>query len=394
MRHHMEVFFCSLCLAFAPAMAQAASAAIASVRNAAALSGNGGNGSGQEQQYENPLDKPFHPKHTYPGTNIPTNVVPIAMNSNNKHSICSAFRINKHWLSTAAHCLEDFGTKNQRVYAAIRKVDLVKKGKKSGKVLEVVLSVPTKDSPANADIYFYRQGYTTQSGQPWIKYSFAEDIALIYLEEKDSSLVKVSSSLSQLETTVDSLQAVLSEGYELPQTMVRQARAKEKTATKARKEFFGLALNDYHFFTTPPEGTFYYQGHTGHGYFFGPAEQNKPKERKEPGGETVENSSLMKEVRQFPEVHSYRFQDKNGRGSHELVWVGGDVPGISGSPIIINGFVVSNASGGRGGGKTTTPLYAPQFHQFLQQTMGKEYPKGLCLTPNFPGPLPKWEPKK
>ena len=66
----------------------------------------------------------------------------------------------------------------------------------------------------------------------------------------------------------------------------------------------------------------------------------------------------------------------------------------SGSPVIINGFVVSNTSGPNGNNTRETPLYTEQFHQFLVTSMGAEYPKGLCVQPVSEEPLPAYNPKK
>ena len=329
--------------------------------------------------FPNPLDELYRPTYAYVGTNIPINVVPISIFPAGKKggaSFCTAFRITKYWMITAAHCLEPLGTQDHRVHVDIEEIILTESSGSSvmhkAKGFEVAFSPVEKDNPPNASLYFYRQGYSTDGSSPRFGYSFAEDIALIRLDEKDPSYTRARSMLRQTKETLgeDTL-AAMSAVY--GGDILGNAERQITVAETARKKFFGQKLNEYTFFVTPPEGTFHYDGHTGYGYFFGTGSS-----RKERG---------------FPKPYAYRFQGLKDRGSHELQWSSDGPKGISGSPIIMNRFVVSNTSGADKG-YMQTPLYSVPFEAFLRRAMGKEYPQKLCLSPILEGSVPVREPNK
>lgn len=418
--HFMGVLVVFVSLLVLPVMIQAKQATVVPALAKVAVSHAGG-GASSTEAFVNPLDKPFRPKYTYQRTNIPLNVIPISMyDGRGSFAICSAFRINKHWLLTAAHCVVDFlGAKNQRISSAVRSIKLFDKainGKVVQEAFEVSLAPATKDAPANANLYFYQQGYFTKGN----KFAAADDIALIRLDEKDPSLANARQALLQAKEEFQSLEGMLPDADIL--APLRKEEKRINSAETARKKFFAQTLNDYSFFVTPPEGVFHYENHTGVAYFFAPiasSSQNNGSTWNDPSkgnNNAKQNNSSMQDFafgqnsgenngsketgnRVFPKKYTCPFLKQPDKGSHELMWNCNVPKGISGSPVIINGFVVSDMSEGKtsSDGKESqmfTPLYAPKFQQFLQRTMGKEYPKGLCVSPTFAEPVPVREPKK
>ena len=336
------------------------------------------NSSEGQQEPLSPLDEPFVPKHVYPGTSISKNVIPINMVYPGKgESICSAFRFHRNWILTAAHCMEDVvdKTNNQRLYSSVEKQD-------NGLVV-VVFAPADTEHPANANVYFYTQGYSSNEKNP---YGHSDDIALVRLDDTDTSIPKAKVNMTRAVKEAQQAQAQLELLLPEDSSLLNNAKQTSKLLQKeqkrlsmkqkVRKDFLNQTLDDYHFFVLNPVQTKELNGRSALTVRF-----------KEKGEYSLE--------RNFPDSFVWKYKGLRHGANHNVGWTFNDSSvHESGSPLIINGFVVSNASGPNGHNTRETPLYTEQFHQFLVKSMGTEYPKGICVQPVSEEPLPTYEPKK
>ena len=336
-----------------------------------------------QQEPISPLDEPFNPKHVYSGTNISKNVIPIQMvNPNKGEAICSAFRFHKNWILTAAHCMEVAveKTNNQRIYSSVEKQD--------NGLIVVVFAPADKDHPANANVYFYKQGYTSDEHTSYGKspYGHSDDIALVRLDTTDTSIPKAQANMTRAVREAKQAQAQLEQllpedsplldNTKQANRLLQKEQKRLSTKQKVRKDFLNQPLDDYHFFVLNPVQTPELNGRSAITVRF-----------KEKGEHSLE--------RNFPDSFVWKYKGLRHGANHNVGWTFNDISvHESGSPLIINGFVISNASGPTGKDTRETPLYTERFHQFLVESMGTEYPKGICVQPVSAEPLPIYEPKK
>lgn len=290
-----------------------------------------------------PLDIPFTPKYTFKG--VSRNIIPIGTkvyiqkNQNWKYSACSALRFHKYWIVTAAHCLDDVANTDQWVTASIKEHE---KG-----LYEVIVSKTSEGSLPNAKIFFIKQGYTEQD----FLSSHVDDIALIRLEKNDVNLDIVEKNLQQ----------AIQEGMGSMHLIIQQHLRNVQLAKKLRRAFLEQPLDKYRFYIT--DSTKSFVNRTASVFRF-------------PGNEKQERFS--------PEKNQFKFLgqregDNNHPTSPYMLFWQSDAPSLSGSPIIINGLSVSNASGPFGEGERVSPMYTERFHSFLKKSMGAEYTSGLCI---------------
>ena len=334
----------------------------------------GNNGAGN-QSGASVLDDPFSARYVYPGTNISKNVIPISFGANDH--ICSAFRFQRNWILTAAHCMENAvtSTTNQRIYSTVDKQD--------NGLMRVVFGQPDADHPANANVYFYKQGYSSNTNS---SSGHSDDIAIIRLEEADTSIEKAQANMTHAVQEMQQAQAQI--GQLLPAGNPLLAQVEQTDALfqkeqerlnmkhKVRRDFLNQKLDDYHFFILDPAQT----------------------------GELKNRSAVVvrfKEQRvgssdrKYPDSYVWKYKGQRHGADRILGWFfNQENVATSGSPVIINGFVVSNTSGPNGKNTRETPLYTEQFHQFLVAAMGAEYPKGLCVQPVSEEMLPASNPKQ
>jgi len=307
----------------------------------------GSSGAGAESLPIHPLDEPFTPKYTFKG--VSRNIIPIGTyvyipkNDNYKYSGCSALRFHKYWIVTAAHCLDDIGNTDRRVSVSIAEHE---KG-----LFQVILSPVEKGEPSNAEIYFIKQGYRQDSYQS----SYINDIALIRLDKKDAVLDYIEKDLKSQKNN----KLILSDQ--------KETLAKLRKMKKIRQDFIDQPLDDYRFYIT--DSTYGLVGRTATVFRF-------------PGQEGSQR-------RFSPTKHEAKFMGQyKGETAHPnmLFWNINTNKELSGSPVIINGFSVSNTSGPAEGGRAT-PMYTDRFQSFLKKSMGSDYTLGLCVKAETGDPI-------
>ncbi|MBO4675278.1 MAG: trypsin-like serine protease [Elusimicrobiaceae bacterium] len=342
------------------------------IQDTGAATGNNGAG---KQSGSSALDEPFFARHVYPGTNISKNVIPISFGANDH--ICSAFRFRRNWILTAAHCMENAVTvtTNQRIYSTIEKQD--------NGLMRAVFGQPDAQHPANANVYFYKQGYSSNSNNAS---GHSDDIALIRLDEADTSIATAQANMTraakEIQQTQAQIEQILPSGNPLL-TQVKQTdeffqkeQGRLDRKQKVRRDFLNQSLDDYHFFILDPVQAGELNNRSAVVVRF--------KEQK-----------IGSSERKYPDAYVWKYKGQRNGADRILGWFfNQEDVATSGSPVIINGFVVSNTSGPNGKNTRETPLYTEQFHQFLVTSMGAEYPKGLCVQPVSEEPLPAYNPKK
>ena len=351
----------------------------------------------QAQKAISPLDEPFTPKYVYPGTNISKNVIPIRMikmestsrsNARNNtmsqagESLCSAFRFRRNWILTAAHCVEQAvnRTNNQRIYSNV--------DKQENGVMVVVVSLPDADHPANANVYFYQQGYTSNPNTAYGHgpRGHADDIALVRLDDVDASIPLAQANITRAADETAQAQAQMEQllpkdspvvaNIEETNKFLQKAEKQLSAKQKIRKQFLDQPLDNYRFFILNPAQVGELNGRSATTVRFAVTE-DRP-------GATLK----------LPDSFVWKYKGLRNGANHNVGWTFNEITiHESGSPLIINGFIVSNASGPVGEDTRETPLYAEQFQKFLVNSMGAEYPKGLCVQPISPDPLPTYQPK-
>ncbi len=308
---------------------------------------------------------PFAIKHSYPGGGISTNVVALQMaplredGSVEDHPMpCTGFRFHERWIITAAHCLWYFGTNtNPRVTASVKQL--------SNGVWQVAMTNAKTDTPTNATIYFYRKGFREDS--PSVH---ADDIAIIGLDKEDKAISMLNQQLKQLEASSMQAQQAMAAAALNKAPAFKQSQAIVATQDKAKKEmnrtihdkkrFLQQPLDDYHFMTFSPESArIELAGKTANGYWFKhDLDQNK----------VIIN-------RQLPKIYHFWYQEIVPTEAFIVRWGFEDEPGgMSGTPLIINGYVV-----GVGSGEGKNPLLTDEFTAFLKRYMGADYKQGLCV---------------
>lgn len=126
---------------------------------------------------------------------------------------------------------------------------------------------------------------------------------------------------------------------------------------KDKKQFLQQPLDDYHFMTFSPESArIELNGKKAYGYWFEPV---------------VENQIVIN--RKLPVKYPFTFQGITSNDDHTVHWIGQEPGGMSGTPLIIKGYVV-----GLGSGEGATGLLTDDFTNFLKRYMGNDYVKGLC----------------
>ncbi|MBR3631836.1 MAG: trypsin-like serine protease [Elusimicrobiaceae bacterium] len=311
------------------------------------------------EQPASPLDEPFSVKHAYPGTNVATDLVALEIRSlNHGKGVCTGTRFHKRWIITAAHCFDKrFDTKiNPRIVFGAKQL--------ANGVWQVSISEPQPGAPTNGTLYFYRNGYSQFDA-----YAHADDIAIIGVDKEDKVMALINKNLKELDVATAQMQnvsAMMAKNKapslaQAEQATSVQAAARKKLANTIndQKRFLQLPLNAYHFMTFSPESArLELAGRKANGYWFEPVVNEATEE--------VLN-------RKLPVKYPFIYQGVP-KNQSVVQWQGEEPGGMSGTPFIINGYIVTVGSG-----EGKNPLLTDEFTAFLKRSMGADYKQGLCV---------------
>lgn len=314
---------------------------------------------GAVEKYKSPLGESFPIKHAYPGTNVATDLVALDIHSSQGKGICTGTRFHKYWIVTAAHCFDQLfdSNTNPRIVFGVKQL--------ANGIWQVGVTEPKTGMPTNGTLYFYRKGYISK---PANSYGHAEDIALIGIDKEDKAMSLMEENIKQLDAASARMQNVsammaknkapASAHAEQAASAQASARAKMASVINDKKRFLQLPLNGYHFMTFSPESArIELAGREASGFWFEPV---------------IKNEAVVDRKR--PAEYTFTYQGINESDNHTVRWQGKEPGGMSGTPFIINGYVV-----GFGSGEKTTALLTDDFTAFLKRHMGADYKQGLCV---------------
>ena len=317
----------------------------------------------QAQDWVLPLDEPFTPEQVYSSGAISKNIVPInVLRANEPPHSCTAWRFRRNWRLTAARCVKGLARKTgkQRIYSNLEVQE---------KDMAVVnFSPATAKYPSNAEMFFYHEG-TNNPRFP------ADDIVLIRLDGDDPALAEAQAGMEQAEAQIQQIQIsdgpaaqFIQQAGETVQAGKRQLSAQEKL----REDFLSQPLDAYRFLILADDQTGTLADRTATAVRF-------------------KRGSGRISSRKLPETTAWKYRNAPQRGVQTLAWSADDGLGVyeTGSPLVINGIVVSSVTNPDNKRVKRTPLFTEHFRDFLNQVMGEEFSEELCVYPVPPEPAPQ-----
>lgn len=278
-----------------------------------------------------------------------------------ERGIATAFRLHKNWFLTCAHGpFQQMNTKNKPVLAL--GVSVKERSDAPGNsapfLLVVDMTVTGKD--ANGKVFLFNPTLKldrTNTGR-------GEDLALIYVPSADPSkpaFEKANQQFQQIEEQLGPLKNTIT-GEMLAGAKSNLSSAQKKESS-LWKRFINHPIKPFHLFILSEQTLIPELGFPGVTPYSFPL-----------------TAYYIHEANSGVVTFSFVPQGTH-KGTNAIFYerVTDLIPGTSGSPMTYGNYVVSVDSA-----RNCSPMLTDKFYNWLKKTMGKDYVKGMCVTPNPP----------
>ena len=275
----------------------------------------------------------------------------------------TAFRLHKNWFLSCGHGLFQMMNKNLKKPVLRVKISVKKRPDAPGSSAPFALVVD-RDHPdaadANGKVFFLNptlQLDGTNNGR-------GEDLVLIYISDTDPSqpaLGQTKQKIQQMEEQLGPMKDMLPK--EMLAGFKNDLSAVEKEASSTWEKFLNHPIKPFHLFILSEQTVIDELGYPGITPYYFPLTAyyiHKPK------------MGVVKFT--FNPLGTHR-------GTNAIFYkrVTNLISGTSGSPMTYGNYVVSVDSA-----VNCSPMLTDKFYNWLRKTMGKDYVKGMCVTPNPP----------
>ena len=270
----------------------------------------------------------------------------------------TAFRLHKNWFLTCAH--GPFQQKNPRNLSVLNVgIGVIGRPDAPGNSAPFTLTVDMNPvQPANGKVFLLNPSLklnSTNTGR-------GEDLALIYVPSADPSqptFEEANQQFQQIETQLGPLKDTI------PGEMLVGVKSNLSSAQKKEsslwKRFINHPIKPFHLFIL--------------------SEQTLISELGLPGVTPYSFPLTAYYIHEANKgVVTFNFVPQGThKGTNAIFYerVTDLIPGTSGSPMTYGNYVVSIDSA-----RNCSPMFTDKFYNWLKETMGKDYVKGMCVTPN------------
>ncbi len=273
----------------------------------------------------------------------------------------TAFRLHKNWFLTCAHGpFQQMNTKNKPVLTLGVSVKERANAPGHSAPFSLVVDMTVTGKDANGKVFLFNPTLklnSTNTGR-------GEDLALIYVPSADPSkptFEKVNQQFQQIETQLGSLKDTI------PGEMLDGAKSKLLSAQKKEsslwKRFINHPIKPFHLFILSEQTLIPELGFPGVTPYSFPL-----------------TAYYIHEANRGVVTFNFVPQGTH-KGTNAIFYerVTDLIPGTSGSPMTYGNYVVSVDSA-----RNCSPMLTDKFYNWLKETMGKDYVKGMCVTTNPP----------